>query len=167
MVVVVGKWVVSGNLELSLEGDIEAHHWWESGRRVITYLGKVKLVVVAVISKRWGGKVEAGGFYICAAKEFGTYWSDICAMGELEVGDYHNQIHILGRFFGGGIGWKEVRLGLRRLWRGFNIIVEARNNKWWEDSLGENGYMYMYGWVPSWFPWNYQNIVNQLYPNTK
>jgi len=36
-------------------------------------------------------------------------------MGEFEVGVYHNQIFILGRFFGGGIGWKEVRLGLRRL----------------------------------------------------
>ena len=34
-------------------------------------------------------------------------------------------------------------------------------------SLGENGYMYMYGWVPLLFTWNYHNIVNQLYPNTK
>ena len=25
----------------------------------------------------------------------------------------------------------------------------------------------MYGWVPSRFPWNYHNIVNWLYPNTK
>ena len=30
--------------------------------------------------------------------------------------------------------------------------------------LGENGYMYMYGWVPSPSTWNYHNIVN---PNTK
>ena len=30
----------------------------------------------------------------------------------------------------------------------------------WEGSLGENGYMYMYGWVPSLFIWNYHNIVN-------
>ena len=37
----------------------------------------------------------------------------------------------------------------------------------WERSLGENGYMYIYGWVPSLFTWNYHNIVNQLYPNTK
>ena len=34
----------------------------------------------------------------------------------------------------------------------------------WEESLGEKGYMYMYGWVPS---WNYHNIVNRLHPNTK
>ena len=37
----------------------------------------------------------------------------------------------------------------------------------WEESLGETGYMYMYGWVPSLFTWNYHNTVNQLYPNTK
>ena len=34
-------------------------------------------------------------------------------------------------------------------------------------SLGENGYMYVYGWVPSLFTWTYHNIVNWLYPNTK
>ena len=37
----------------------------------------------------------------------------------------------------------------------------------WEGSLGENGYMYMYGWVPSLSTWNYDNIVTRLYPNTK
>jgi len=30
----------------------------------------------------------------------------------------------------------------------------------WEGSLGENGYMYMYAWVPLVFAWNYHNIVN-------
>ena len=29
-----------------------------------------------------------------------------------------------------------------------------------ELSLGENGYMYVYGWVPSLSTWNYRNIVN-------
>ena len=33
----------------------------------------------------------------------------------------------------------------------------------WEQSLGENGYMYMYGWVPSLFTWNSHNIVNWLF----
>ena len=28
--------------------------------------------------------------------------------------------------------------------------------------LGRMGYMFMYGWVPSLFTWNYHNIVNQL-----
>ena len=28
--------------------------------------------------------------------------------------------------------------------------------------MGENRYMYIYGWVPSLFTWNYHNIVNQL-----
>ena len=32
----------------------------------------------------------------------------------------------------------------------------------WERSLGENGYMDVYGWVPSLFTWNYHNIVNRL-----
>ena len=35
-----------------------------------------------------------------------------------------------------------------------------------EGSLGENGYMYMYDWVPLLSTWNY-HIVNQLYPNIK
>ena len=37
----------------------------------------------------------------------------------------------------------------------------------WEEGFGENGYMYMYGWVPSLFTWNYHNIVNQVYSNMK
>ena len=28
-------------------------------------------------------------------------------------------------------------------------------------------HVYMYDWIPSLFIWNYQNIVNWLYPNTK
>ena len=31
----------------------------------------------------------------------------------------------------------------------------------------ENEYLYMYDWVPSLFTWNYDNIVNWLYPKTK
>ena len=37
----------------------------------------------------------------------------------------------------------------------------------WEGDLGENGYMYMDGWVPSLFTWNSHNIVNQLFPQYK
>ena len=37
----------------------------------------------------------------------------------------------------------------------------------WEGSLGENGYLYMYGWIPLLSTWNYHSIVNQLYPNIK
>ena len=33
----------------------------------------------------------------------------------------------------------------------------------WEESLGENGYMYMYGWVSLLSTWNYHDIVNWLY----
>ena len=35
----------------------------------------------------------------------------------------------------------------------------------WEGNLGENGYMFMYSWVPLLFTWNYHNIVSQLYPS--
>ena len=37
----------------------------------------------------------------------------------------------------------------------------------WEGSLGENGYMCIHGWVPLLFTWNYHNVVNWLYANTK
>ena len=37
----------------------------------------------------------------------------------------------------------------------------------WEGSLGENGHMNLYGRVPLLFTWDYHNIVNWLYPNTK
>ena len=36
----------------------------------------------------------------------------------------------------------------------------------WEGSLRENGY-FIYDPVPSLFTWNYHNIFNQIYPNTK
>ena len=32
----------------------------------------------------------------------------------------------------------------------------------WEESLEENRYMHMYGWVPLLLTWNYDNIVNRL-----
>ena len=37
----------------------------------------------------------------------------------------------------------------------------------WEGSLGENGYRYMYDWIPSLFTWNYHNIINWLYTPTQ
>ena len=37
----------------------------------------------------------------------------------------------------------------------------------WEKAVGENGYMYMYGWVPLLSTWKYRNIVNGLYSNIK
>ena len=38
-----------------------------------------------------------------------------------------------------------------------------QENPGWERSLGENGYMYIYGWAASLCAWNYHNIINQLY----
>ena len=37
----------------------------------------------------------------------------------------------------------------------------------WEGNLGEDGYMYIYCWVPWLFTWNCHNVVNQLYFNIK
>ena len=48
----------------------------------------------------------------------------------------------------------------------FKMVINVIQQLGWEGSLGENRYMYMDGWVPQLFTWNYQNIVNQLYPNT-
>ena len=36
-----------------------------------------------------------------------------------------------------------------------------------QGSWGKNGYMYMYGWVPSLFTWNCHNIAIRWYPNKK
>ena len=38
---------------------------------------------------------------------------------------------------------------------------------WIGRELGENGYMHMYGQIPLWSTWNYDNIVNQLYSKIK
>lgn len=38
---------------------------------------------------------------------------------------------------------------------------------WQEEGVGERGYRYMYGWVPSLHTENYHNIVNRLHPNTE
>ena len=37
----------------------------------------------------------------------------------------------------------------------------------WERGLGENGFMYMCGWVPLLSTWNYPNVVNWRYSNIK
>ena len=38
---------------------------------------------------------------------------------------------------------------------------------WIGGEFGGEGYTYMYGWVPLLSTWNYHNIVNRFYPNTK
>ena len=43
-------------------------------------------------------------------------------------------------------------------WNSAQCCVAA----WMGGSLGENGYMYMYGWVPSLYSWNYHDIVSRL-----
>ena len=48
-------------------------------------------------------------------------------------------------------------------WNSAQCYVAA----WIGGGFGENGYMYMYGWIPSLFSWDYHNAVNWLYLNTK
>ena len=48
-------------------------------------------------------------------------------------------------------------------WNSAQCYVAA----WIWGVLGENGCMYVYGWVPSLFTWDYHNIVNQVYSDTK
>ena len=45
--------------------------------------------------------------------------------------------------------------------------VQCYGAAWMGGEFEGNGYMYMHGWVPLLFTWNYHNTVNQLYPNTK
>ena len=42
------------------------------------------------------------------------------------------------------------------------ILLNVMWQPGWKGSLGENGYMYMYGWVAMLYTWNYHNIVNWL-----
>ena len=53
----------------------------------------------------------------------------------------------------------------------YNYAMNTRTNEKTQStiqcSLGENGYIHMYDWVPSLLTWNYHKIVNWLYPNTK
>ena len=51
--------------------------------------------------------------------------------------------------------------------RAHGTLLQVMWQLGWEGSLGANGYMYMYAWGPSLLSWNYYNIVNWLYPNTK
>ena len=52
---------------------------------------------------------------------------------------------------------------LYSIWNSVQCYVPA----WMGEEFGENGCVYMYGWIPSLFTWNYLNIVNQLYLNKK
>jgi len=47
------------------------------------------------------------------------------------------------------------------------ILLNVMWQPGWEGRLGENGYMYMYGWVPLLSTWDYHNAVNCLYSKIK
>ena len=47
------------------------------------------------------------------------------------------------------------------------ILLNVMWHLGWEWGLEKNGHMYTYGWVALLFTWNYHNIVNWLYSNTK
>ena len=48
-------------------------------------------------------------------------------------------------------------------WNSAQCYVAA----WVGGDLGENGYLYIYGWVPSLFTWYHHNVFHQLYATTK
>ena len=48
----------------------------------------------------------------------------------------------------------------------FLFNTAFKPSAWMEGSLGKNGHMYMYDWVPLLSTWNNLNTVNQLYSNT-
>ena len=55
---------------------------------------------------------------------------------------------------------------LNSTWRVSQVLLYSTGKStqcyvaaWVEGSSGENGHMYVYGWVPSLFTWNYHNIV--------
>ena len=50
---------------------------------------------------------------------------------------------------------------------GLHIAISSINTGFHDEWIYQNGYMYMNGWVPSLFTWNYHNIVHWLYSNTK
>ena len=54
--------------------------------------------------------------------------------------------------------WITNKVLLYSTWNSFSVIWQPG----WEEGLGKNGYMYMYGWVTSLSIWNYHNIVNRL-----
>ena len=59
--------------------------------------------------------------------------------------------------------WLTNKVLLNSTWHSAQCYVAA----WIGVEFGENGYMYLYGWVPLLFTWNYHNIVNQPFSNIK
>ena len=52
-------------------------------------------------------------------------------------------------------------------WRAQGTLLGIMCQAGWKGGWGENGSMYVYGWVPLLFTSNYHNVVHRLYPNTK
>ena len=61
-----------------------------------------------------------------------------------------------------GFHWK-LNLNVGGQWNLLKVMWQPE----WEWGLGENRYMYMYGWVPSLSTWNYHIIVNWLFSKIK
>ena len=54
--------------------------------------------------------------------------------------------------------WRTNKALLQSTWNSAQCYVAA----WKGGEFGEDGYMYVYGWVPLLLTWNYHNIVNWL-----
>jgi len=68
-----------------------------------------------------------------------------------------------------GCSWVDIRKeDLKNKWGLYSTGDSAQYYvaAWVGGHLGENGYLYSFGWIPSLFTYNYQNS-NWLYPNIK
>ena len=54
--------------------------------------------------------------------------------------------------------WITNNVLLYSTWNSFSVIWQPA----WEEGLGKNGHLHMYGWVTSLSIWNYHNTVNWL-----
>ena len=59
--------------------------------------------------------------------------------------------------------WTTNKDLLNSTWNSVQCFVPG----WTGWGFGENKYVYMYSWVPVLLTWNFHNVVDQLYPNTK
>ena len=121
---------------------------------------------------------------IWKAPDAGKDWGqEEKGMTEDEMVGWHHQLNghgfgwtpgVSGRQVGlvccGSWGRKELEMSEHLTWTDLiahGTLLKVMCQPGWERALGENGYMYMYGWVPFLYTWNYCNIVNQLYPSRK
>ena len=102
----------------------------------------------SVLAWRIPGMAEPGGLPSMGLHRVGHDWSDLAAAAAMDI---YTLLYL--KWF------------TKKLLHG--ILLKVMWQSGWEGCLGENGYMYIYGRVPSLFTWNKPNIANRRYPYTK